>query len=220
MKYVICLLALGMILISQPNVFAVETVVQPGPVDGTDVFVTNVFYGGGANDSSLRVGGFGDTYYSLITFNLSQLPSYADSATIYLYCRSHPNGDCGSLATSMYLDRVTSSWDESTKWGNKPSYSNLGTIAAPTSDSWYAIDVTNLYNSWQSGSYGNYGIQLRPTAISNNWNVFNSSDYTDDPSLRPKLVVNASVVPEPISSILFVTGGTLLAGRRFLRRKA
>lgn len=55
-------------------------------------------------------------------------------------------------------------------------------------NSWYVIDISDLYNAWQTGT-PNYGIQLRPTGNNNQFSVFHSSDYTADPSLRPRLVI-------------------------------
>lgn len=65
----------------------------------------------------------------------------------------------------------------------------------PAGNIWMAIgfdnDVGYQFESTLGSSY--YAIAVRPGDV--------------------------AVVPEPISSILFLTGGTLLAGRRFLRRK-
>jgi len=57
-------------------------------------------------------------------------------------------------------------------------------------------------------------------SISVNFGV--ESDYYSEGSGGEALTLSygTAVAPEPISSILFVTGGTFLAGRRLLRRKA
>ena len=163
-------------------------VLQPGPADGTDVWITSYYsYGDdyGVDDDKLQVGGWSDLYYTLLRFNLSALPAHASSAQLYLY--AYPRGDA-SVPVSMYLDQVTTSWNESTGWHTRPAATYLRTLPAPIVNSWYLIDVTDLYNAWQSGT-PNYGVQLRPTSNANQFSMFHSSDYMADPSLRPKLVV-------------------------------
>ena len=165
-----------------------QIIIQPDPTEGRDVCITSVYYGGGFDSYYIRVGGWADWYYSLIKFDLNGLPSNVTSATVYLY--SFYDGH--TYRPSMYLDRTTSIWDENTIWNNRPDFINIGTLPPPTLDSWYVIDITDLYNAWKDGTYINNGIQLRPTNNNDAMNAFYSSDYMDDPSLRPKLVIDTN----------------------------
>jgi hypothetical protein len=175
-----------------------------------DIWTTSVYSfapggggpGGGLNNDELRVGGWGDTYYSLLKFNLSGAPSTATSATLRLYNMSNSGG----TATPMYLDRVTSAWDWTTQpitpqspdnqrlwWVNRPTATQIGSLPAPTVASYYDIDVTSVYNAWQSGT-PNHGIQFRPTNTWNNWNMFASSENATA-AWQPQLIVEPAAPP-------------------------
>lgn len=160
-------------------------VVQPDSTEGMDVWITNIYYGGGQDDEKLRIGGWADWYYGLIKFDIEELPSNVESATIQLY--SFYDGH--TYRTDMHLDRITSYWDEDTLWDDRPTYIDNSYLQAPTLDCWYEVDITELYNNWKNGVYTNYGIQFRPVSNSDALNAFYSSDYTDDSSLRPKLII-------------------------------
>jgi hypothetical protein len=114
------------------------------------------------------------------------MPDTASRAVIRLYAMNE------GTPTPIYVDRVTSawSWNPTFVWSQRPTVdASANSLPAPTPGAWYEIDVTAWYNAWKAGTYPNYGIQTRPHSTNNNWSTFFSSDYTDDPSLRPTLIV-------------------------------
>ena len=175
-------------------------VLQPGPADGQDIWSASVLSNApnvdgtanGVADSKFWVGNWGESQYSFIKFDIKKLPQHASSATIMLYSYAGPITDRGN--SGMYLDRIAEDWDVTfttgiLRWSFIPSGTNVRSIAAPSVNSWYSIDVTDIYNAWQSGTYPNYGLGLRPSKSGPQFNYFWSSRYMGDPSLRPRLVV-------------------------------
>lgn len=180
-------------------------VLQPGPPQAMDIWTTSAYSytaagggpGGGLNDEKLVVGGWGDSYHSLLKFDLLAMPPVARVAKLELFCFKTR----GTSTVGMFLDRIDEPWD----WragGSGPDRARLWWADRPRSvqwrqsvlppcalGTWYQIDITDLYNGWQSGTYKNYGLQLRPARNDNRWNEFYSSKYMVDTSLRPRLTV-------------------------------
>jgi len=186
-----------------------------------DVWITSYYsYGDdyGVDNGFLKVGGWGDSYYSLIRFNINGLPEQTSSAKIYLYAETYSD----YAPIGMYLYRLTGDWNEDTGWFDQPNGTELSVLSAvPKMDSWYEIDITDLYNSWKNGTYPNFGIMLVPQSVDHTMSFFRSSD-SEDPELRPQLIVSAdnnpTVEPEPAEShgcLDYI----LLQLRRRLRRR-
>jgi Ca2+-binding RTX toxin-like protein len=161
---------------------------QPG-AEGQDLWVTNVYYGGGADDEVLKVGGWGDVYKSLIRFDLAAggLPASVGSAVLRIY----NSGANGGTPTGFFVDQLSTGWSEAYRWSHHSlADTSLAQVAAPAIG-WVEIDVTQAVNAWLANPASNYGLQLRPTNTNNNFNIFVSSDATgDNGSRRPQLVFN------------------------------
>jgi hypothetical protein len=210
-----------------------QIVVQPGPTELQDIWTTSVYSftgagggpGGGRADQYLQVGGWGDLYYSLLQFNLTGLPVVATSVALVLYDYSSASG----TPTPLYVNQITSGWDWTTMgtgsdhnrlwWADRPStlpYS--GPLPPATPGQNYSIDITNLYNEWQSGATANFGVELTPEYNDNQFDIFMSS-RASDPTQRPALVIyaaGATSAPEPSSLAILGTGlvGMLAAAAR------
>ena len=114
----------------------------------------------------------------------SSVSSFVSSAQL---CLKHYSG---SVPTT-YAYRVLTDWSSSTvTWNNKPNYTttNASGVSTASSDNWYRMNVTNIVQKWQDGTYSNYGFLVKDTRETDTsiWTTFYSSEggYPNRPELR------------------------------------
>lgn len=161
------------------SVFAADIWRNPAPYpEGMDTWYGTVYNTSAQHDYRLRIGGWGDTYNTLLRFDLSGLPQVADHMYIWLY----PINE--GAPTNINWNLIGQQWQSSTLTSQDfPLPSNvlylLGQTAAPTQGQWYRIEIpVGIYNAWRSGAgaqYKNYGLFLAPASNNNNYSTFGSS---------------------------------------------
>lgn len=91
---------------------------------------------------------------------------------------------------TVSIHRITAPWEEMTvTWNNfGESYdpSNVNSFI-PNTVGWHSIDVTSLVQGWLNGTYTDNGLLLKENLLG--ISLYYSSEYTDNPALRPKLEV-------------------------------
>jgi hypothetical protein len=112
-----------------------------------------------------------------------------DSAHFWIFV-SQANGQQVNLyrITNEWAESVVTynsfmnSYDDSISWGSF--------TAGPVG--WKDIDITNLVRLWADHTYPNYGVAMvQPTDGGDLiYAHYHSSNYPDDPTLRPKLVID------------------------------
>lgn len=173
---------------------------QPYPSLGKDAHVFELTPDTNYGDLALINCGSasGDRYTIYIEFTELNDPQYQDatvySATLSLYVRRVE----GSSAYQFVGAAVGSSWDEGTiTWNNKPGpIAGSGTYHNyPSGAGWIDIDITTWVQNWLDGTWTNNGVYFRAySGGDDQYMSSRSSDYTTDPTLRPKLVLDYSGV--------------------------
>ena len=175
-------------------------VVQPDDSEGKDTYYgTSFTQGGNPNGTVMRIGGWGDNYYSFIEMPLDEVPvsSKILSAELHLYANDNNNSN------SAKVFRITEPWTESgvTKSAHPAATSTgMDWVSVPTDD-WWIADVTDVVKDWKDEAYPNYGFKIQGRhSVNDQVKKLYSSDYMTDPTKRPKLVVTFEQVVEPVAS--------------------
>ena len=91
------------------------------------------------------------------------------------------------------VHQVTSAWDENTVTWNSFAGSFDATVLTTFPGNalgWAQADVTSLVQGWVAETYPNFGLLIKQTSETPfSENIYHSSEFLADPSLRPKLEV-------------------------------
>jgi len=181
-----------------------------------------VYEGSSGNDNfgsatTLRVAspsGSNNDYWSYLQFDIASALTNqtVTAADLYLYCTG--TSSYGSRTVNVF--DTANNWTEGAiTWDIKPSTGTAdGTVTIPTSGfgAWYSWNVLSLINTSEAPQ----SFLVKTSSTGSTLLNFASSEYSTT-SLRPYLKVTA--VPEPISSALFLLGGTLLAARQYRKKR-
>jgi hypothetical protein len=166
------------------------------PLHWKDVWTTSVYSyapggggpGGGADDDVLKVGGWGDWYFSLIQFDLPRLLRRPKFAAIALYSK-----ESEGASVPLALDRIIHRWDfpkgDRLWWKDRPGHRAITTdpLPAPKKEQWYVVEITSLVQEWLDGKSENYGVQIRPIHDFGSFVFFVSSDAVEKSKI-PRLI--------------------------------
>jgi len=188
----------------------VNKVIQPDAVAGKDTSIigSHAYYDNQGAAQWLQVDSY--LYRSLLQFDLSSIPRDAivlnSQLGLYCYAKYNQGSQIGISA-----HRITRSWVEGTGVGSNvpdgatwalydgryawqsyggdiattPEYTLTG---IPVANSWYNWDITSLTQKWVNRTVANFGILLKGESNADRGDFY-SSDYSGEPSKRPKLVV-------------------------------
>ena len=148
-------------------------------------YVASPFYCFGRDDA----GTFHSFIYrTYLKFDVSAMAASAGSVKIYLYTAA-------AHAVTDSVFRVTSAWTgHACNYGNQPTFSLVpeSSVSVLQQPSWYAWDITALYNSWKSGAVVNNGVVFRSDEIATDTNGNWGSPSSAFP---PRIEVIGSSIP-------------------------
>ena len=161
-----------------------------------DIWTTSVYSfqpggggpGGGKDDEVLKVGGWGDWYFTLIWFGMPSTGHKPQFAAIALYSKDNEDA-----SVPLAVDRIIHRWDfpkgGTLWWKDRPGHRAITTdpLPAPKREQWYIIDITLIVKDWLDGKAENFGIRLRPSHQFGSFVIFASSDEPDKTKI-PRLI--------------------------------